>query len=83
LASNRADSLPSLLSVLSSLIDPLDAKRISKDPQSIHEIDAMLDEVGFSLRLVPLEHQTLIYGIPVVDVNGSSLGRQGVAPRCS
>jgi len=83
LASDRADSLPSLLSVLSSPIDPLDAKRISEDLHGIHEVDAMLDEVGFSLPLVPLEHRPLIYGIPVVDVNRPSIARRRVAPRCS
>jgi hypothetical protein len=25
----------------------------------------MLDEVGFPLRLVPLEHWPLVYGVPV------------------
>jgi hypothetical protein len=48
-AADRADSLPSLFSVRSPLIDPLDAKRISEDLQGIREVDAMLDEVGFSL----------------------------------
>ena len=56
---NRTDNLSSLLGVFSSLVDSLDAKWISKDLQGIHEIDAMLDEVGFSLRLVPLEHPSL------------------------
>src|SRR5439155_3625733 len=54
LAADHADNLSSLLGVLSSLVHTLDAKGISEDLQGIHEVDAVLDEVRFSLRLVPL-----------------------------
>ncbi len=54
-----------LLAVLRMSVDPLDSQRICKDLQGIHEIDAVLDEVGFPLRLIPLEHWFLVYGVPV------------------
>jgi len=54
-AVDRADNLPSLFGVFSSLVHSFDAKWIGKDLQCIHEVDAMLDEVGFPLSLVPLE----------------------------
>ena len=57
MASDHAEHLSSLLGVLPSLVDPLDAKWIGEDIQGIHKVDAVLDEVGFQLRLVPLEHR--------------------------
>ena len=73
LATDRPDNLPSLLGVLSSLVDPLDALWISEDLQGVREVDAVLGEVGVSLRLVPLEHRTP-YGIPVLRVKRRSIG---------
>jgi hypothetical protein len=48
--------LASLFTVLPPDIDPLHAPSVPEHSQGIHEVDTMLDEVGLSLRLVPLEH---------------------------
>jgi hypothetical protein len=59
------DHLMVLLSVLRTPVDPFDSQRIRKDLDSVHKIDAVLEEIGFALRLIPFEHYPRMYGLPV------------------
>jgi len=60
LTADESDALPSLLAVLPPDIDTFDATSVTEHLQGIHEVDTMLDEVGLSLRLIPLEHRWII-----------------------
>jgi len=52
-----------------SLVRTLESEGIREDSYRVDEVDAVLGEVRFPLRLVPLEHVTGLYGISVGLVN--------------
>jgi hypothetical protein len=56
-----------------SLVRTLESEGIREDSYRVDEVDAVLGEVRFPLRLVPLEHVTGLYGISVGLVNAPNL----------